>query len=100
MAKRSRELAHARLPEASVEPLFRPGWHPLTGERERGRARAGQTHGGGQAGYPAAQDQDVEGSRRGPAGHAGSDSVSSASRRADASSITRLRPSTCTTRGT
>jgi phosphate starvation-inducible PhoH-like protein len=30
MAKRSsRDLAHARLPEASVEPLFGDRWHPL-----------------------------------------------------------------------
>ena len=65
-----------------------------------GRAGSGQAHGGRQPGDPAAQDQDVEGSRPGPGGHAGSVSVSSASRRADASSITRLRPSTCTTRGT
>jgi phosphate starvation-inducible protein PhoH and related proteins len=40
MAKRSRDIAHARMPEASVEPLFRPGWHPLTGERERGREQS------------------------------------------------------------
>ena len=40
MAKRSRDIAHARMPVASVEPLFRPGWHPLTGERERGREQS------------------------------------------------------------
>ena len=72
-------------------------------ERQGGRggcARPGQAHRGRQPGDAAAQDQDVEGSRPGPGGHAGSVSVSSASRRADVSSITRLRPSTCTTRGT
>lgn len=35
MAKRSRSNAQARLPEASVEPLFGAGWHPLAREGER-----------------------------------------------------------------
>ena len=29
MAKRSRDIAHARLPEATVEPLFGAAYHPL-----------------------------------------------------------------------
>ncbi len=70
------------------------------GEGGRRPARSGQPHRRRQAGHPAAQDQDVEGSGPGPGGHAGSVSVSSASSRADTSSITRLRPSTWTTRGT
>ena len=70
------------------------------GERRRGPARAGQPHRGRQSGDAASEDQDVEGSGPGPGGHAGSVSVSSASRWADTSSITRLRPSTWTTRGT
>ena len=65
-----------------------------------GPAGTGQPHRGRQAGDATPEDQDVEGSGPGPGGHAGSFSVSSASRRADTSSITRLRPSTCTTRGT
>ena len=80
----------------------RLGEHAL-GQDAQGR-RPGEPDGGGQAGDAAAQDQDVEGTRRraGPAAHAGSvrGADSSASKRADASSITRLRPSTCTTRGT
>ena len=64
------------------------------------RDRPGQTDRGGQSGDAAAQDQDVEGSRPGRVDHAGSVRVSSASSRADASSMTRLRPSTWTTRGT
>jgi len=40
MAKRSRDIAHARLQEASVEPLFRSNWHPLAGEREPGREQS------------------------------------------------------------
>ncbi len=31
MVKRSSRVAHARPQEAAVEPLFRPGWHPLVG---------------------------------------------------------------------
>jgi len=69
-------------------------------EGRRRAARAGQPHRGRQTGDATPQDQDVERSGRGPGGHADSFSVSSASRRADTSSITRLRPSTWTTRGT
>ena len=69
-------------------------------QRRRRPAGTGQPHRGRQAGDATPEDQDVEGSGPGPGGHAGSFSVSSASRRADTSSITRLRPSTCTTRGT
>ena len=73
------------------------------GERlTRRRDGSGEADGGGQAGDAAAQDQDVERSGGRPGAHAGSVSgaESSASRRAETSSITRLRPSTCTTRGT
>src|SRR5258707_11757743 len=40
MAKRSRDIAHARMPEATVEPLFRSNWHPLAGERDHGREQS------------------------------------------------------------
>ena len=41
MAKRSsRDIAHARLPEATVEPFFRPGWHPLAAERGGSREQS------------------------------------------------------------
>ena len=76
------------------------GQHAERQRRRRRRARPRQPDRGRQPGDAAAQDQDVEGSRPGAGGHAGSVRVSSASRRADTSSMTRLRPSTCTTRGT
>ncbi len=65
-------------------------------------APAGQANGGRQTGHAAAEDEDVErpGSRRrGPGGHVGVIAVSSASRRAAASSICRLARSTWTTTG-
>ena len=99
---RRRRARRRRRPGPSASPTgtARP-WSARRGTGRRGRrARPRQPHRGRQPGHPAAQDQDVEGSRPGLAGHAGSVSVSSASRRAEASSITRLRPSTCTTRGT
>ena len=69
--------------------------------RSARRDGSGEPDRGGQPGDAAAQDQDVEGSRPGPAwSRRFGQACSSASRRADASSITRLRPSTCTTRGT
>ena len=40
MAKRSRDIAHARMPEATVEPLFGSKWHPLAGERDQGREQS------------------------------------------------------------
>ena len=40
MAKRSRDIAHARMPEATVEPLFGSKWHPLAGEREQAREQS------------------------------------------------------------
>ncbi len=81
-----RQLALGQHPEGQRGPRRRDGF----GETDRGR----------QPGDAAAQDQDVEGSRPGLWAHAGSvRGASSTSRRADASSITRFRPSTCTTRG-
>ncbi len=41
MAKRSsRDVAHARLPEATIEPFFRPGWHPLGGDHGGAREQS------------------------------------------------------------
>jgi phosphate starvation-inducible protein PhoH and related proteins len=40
MAKRSRDIAHARLPEANVEPLFRGGYHPLNEPGGGGREQS------------------------------------------------------------
>jgi len=76
-------------------------------EREGG-AGSGRSDGSGEADRgrqpcdTAAENQDVEGTGALPGDHAGSvrGTESSASRRAEASSMTRLRPSTCTTRGT
>ena len=75
------------------------GQHAQRGRRPPGRRQSGQPDGGREAGHPAAQDQDVERSGPDRVVHAGSVRANWASRRADASSITRLRPSTCTTLG-
>jgi phosphate starvation-inducible PhoH-like protein len=40
MAKRSRDIANARLPEANVEPLFRGGYHPLNEPAGGGREQS------------------------------------------------------------
>ncbi len=75
------------------------GQHAQRGRRPSRRRQSGQPDGGREAGHPAAQDQDVERSGPDRVVHAGSVRANWASRRADASSITRLRPSTCTTLG-
>ena len=92
-----------------------PGASAVAGSRRSAcRDGSGQADRGGQPGDPAAQDQHVEGTGAHRARHAGSgkagrertvsaggraEPASSASRRADASSMARLRASTCTTRG-
>ncbi len=40
MAKRSTREAHARSQDASVEPLFGPGWHPLGVDRDNDREQS------------------------------------------------------------
>ena len=75
------------------------GQHAQRGRRPPVRRQSGQPDGGREAGHAAAQDQDVERSGPDRVVHAGSVRANSASRRAEASSITRLRPSTCTTLG-
>ncbi len=92
---------HAALGPAGGRLRQRPLGQDAEGEtRSARRDGSGEPDRGGQSGDTAAQDQDVEGSGPGGVGHAGSVRVSSASSRADSSSMTRLRPSTWTTRGT
>ena len=92
---------HAALGPARCRLRQRALGQDAEGEtRSARRDGSGEPDRGGQPGDAAAQDQDVEGSRPGRVGHAGSVRVSSASSRADTSSMTRLRPSTWTTRGT
>src|SRR5690349_25157409 len=40
MAKRSSRATPSRPSEASVQPLFGPGWHPLGVERDSGREQS------------------------------------------------------------
>ena len=76
------------------------GQHAERGLRPAVRRRSSQPDSGREPRHPAPQDQDLERSRPDGGAHAGSVRLSSESRRADAASMTRFLPSTCTTRGT